>query len=454
MGGGGRIYRNPAQKGSGRPLQAWNGIVELFLVGKGERNKMTKKTKKWAALTAAVVLGLGSMTSVQAAVTSVKGDGTTVAVSTGEDAVISAITVGSGDTLKDSTALVTGGYLYNYLQSSSLALAGGTASGTYAIAIGAKAEAIIDYAIAIGYGAKVDVNSGSIPQNGIAIGYNAQVLDGTHNNGSGGIAIGENALAIDTDATAIGQNVVAKYFAIAAGQRAYANEFSAAFGDCALAIERWSVAVGVDAFADGFGSTAMGPNAQTKGKYATAIGYHSIANTDQTTENGNLVNTVSFGYQKGDVAYHYSYNKDEDKMTIYESTMSGTLLSRLTNVAEGKADTDAVNYAQLKSYVAEHGGSGESGTSYTGSDTITIGTDNKISVTNMAMSTTGANLGATAGGEYSFAIGGSAVASGNQSVALGYQAVAGSTDSEETLEGATVAIGATANATGNGESVK
>ena len=87
---------------------------------------------------------------------------------------------------------------------------------------------------------------------------------------------------------------------------------------------------------------------------------------------------------------------------------------------------------------------------YTGSDTITISDTNQISVTNMAMSTTGANLGATAGGAYSFAIGGGANASGAQSVALGYKAVASGTASEETLVGATVAIGATASATGNG----
>lgn len=252
---------------------------------------MQQKTKKWSFLTAAILLGLGSMTPAQAAVTNVVGDGKTISATTsGEQVTISAITVQSGHTLQNNTALVTGAYLYDYLQGSSLALAGGTASGSRSIAIGEEAVAGAVNSIAIGYGAKV---------------YSTE----TARTADSGIAVGYQAEAKNSDATAIGQYAVANYTAIAAGQRAYASDYSSALGDCAMAIGQSSVAVGLSSYAAGYSSTAMGSHSQANGTYSTAIGYYdAIANTDQITENGNKVNTVSFGYQKGDTSYDYFYD--------------------------------------------------------------------------------------------------------------------------------------------------
>ena len=416
---------------------------------------MGQKAKKWAALTAAVILGLGSMASVQAAVTSVVGDGTTIQVTQeGEVVTISAATVGYGD-IKEDDALVTGRVLYNYLQNSSLALAGGTASGSNSIAIGSGAIA-----------KEADGGShmtGDSAAGGIAIGsgdWNYRYDSSEYN--AGASVTGDYAIAIGTNSSTVGLCSVSMGYGATA-----TSDFSIAIGQYASVSGDYcqGIAIGESAKSTKGGTaigrgasstsgTAIGGGANSSGEASLAIegeasAEYGIAIGNSTSTSGK--NSVALGYySKASVENAVALGQGS-QATVANTISVGSAFNkrRIMNVATGTDDTDAVNFAQLKSYVAEHGG-GDGGTAYSGSDTITIGTDNKISVTNMAMSTTGANLGATAGGAYSFAIGGSAVASGNQSVALGYKAVAGSTASEETLEGATVAIGATASATGNG----
>ena len=133
---------------------------------------------------------------------------------------------------------------------------------------------------------------------------------------------------------------------------------------------------------------------------------------------------------------------------------------KLSGVAAGQDDTDAVNVGQLYS-------------AYVGSDTITITKEtdpaqNVIRVKNMAMSTMWDSAKApTATGNYSFAIGGSADASGDYAYALGSGSKATGTgsvalgggaeatwtalspDSSGTT-GGTIAIGPNAKASGNG----
>ena len=142
------------------------------------------------------------------------------------------------------------------------------------------------------------------------------------------------------------------------------------------------------------------------------------------------------------------------------SFLNGSTARRLTGVAAGQNDTDAVNVGQLYS-------------AYVGSDTITITKEtdpaqNVIRVKNMAMSTMWDSAKApTAAGNYSFAIGGSADASGNYAYALGSGSKATGTgsvalgggaeatwtalspDSSGTT-GGTIAIGPNAKASGNG----
>ncbi len=463
---------------------------------------MTKETKKWAMLTVAVILGLGSMTSVQAAVSSVSGDGTTIQTTpdtTTGSVTISAITVKSGDTLKDNAALVTGAYLYDYLHGTSLILGsrnhdsyygegvfiignnnaygepgyGGTyifgqnnngASATLIVGRGNSFSGHQDYNVHV-FGDNNGRDDDSIVD-GIgkwsdfyAFGEGNKV-SGLFDGGSiFFVGIGNNAdnsPKTDKDAFAFGKsNTVAANNTLAFGtdNRVYGLN-SAAFGR--------NNDIGGDGDTTGYNDNYVyGANNVVKAASTVILGTGNqlssfvqdslilgVDNNIQDTAENALVLGMNITSVASNSVVIGDGSTSEAADTV--SVGSATKQRKIVHVATGTDDTDAVNYAQLKSYVAEHGGSGD-GTSYIGSDTITIGTDNnKISVTNMAMSTTGANLGATAGGAYSFAIGGSANASGAQSVALGYGAVASGTASEETLVGATVAIGATASATGNG----
>ena len=73
--------------------------------------------------------------------------------------------------------------------------------------------------------------------------------------------------------------------------------------------------------ASGNGANAIGINSQTTNTRAVAIGYGALANEE---------NTVSFG-------------NSEEKQT-----------ARLTNVSEGKNNTDAVNLAQTKALLSKN----------------------------------------------------------------------------------------------------
>ena len=467
---------------------------------------MAKKTKKWAVLTATVLLGLGVMITPQMTWASTALSGNTAneenATATGDHSTA----IGDGAKASGNDSIAIGNKDHNSFSGYTLMSDGVEASGDGSTAIGSDSKALGDFSTALGktaqsyawggisIGASASVgNFTSIEDDtgyetgyelnaegkgGIAIGsgvrYVASIISGddgiTYNYyykfGTGASVIADYGVALGTRTSVSGEKGVAigygslatGYFATAIGTTPSSDNYS---DSGAVASGNSSIAFGAKAQASETGSIAIGGlmvmtdsegvcNSWVSNSAANASADYALAIGTWTSVSG--TKSVALGYGSKATVENAVALGQGSQATVANTISVGSASNqrRIMNVATGTADTDAVNYAQLKSYVAEHGGSGESGTSYTGSDTITIGTDNKISVTNMAMSTTGANLGATAGGEYSFAIGGSAVASGNQSVALGYKAVAGSTDSEETLEGATVAIGATANATGNG----
>ena len=466
---------------------------------------MAKKTKKWAALTAAVLLGLGVMITPQMtwASTALSGNSANEenATATGDHSTA----IGDGAKASGNDSIAIGNKGCNYYSGYSVMNTGVEASGDSSIAIGSASKALEDFSTALGKTAQ------TYAWGGISIGTAASVGSFTSNEddtgyelnaeGKGGIAIGSAVRKLggyisDSEGNieeyiynydfGTGASVIADYGVALGTRTSVSGEKGVAIGYGSCATGYFATAIGTTpsldnysdsgAVASGNSSIAFGAKAQASKTGSIAIGGLSVMTDSEGVCNSWILNSaanasadyalaigtytsvsgtksVALGYGSNATVENAVALGQGSQATVANTISVGSASNqrRIMNVATGTADTDAVNYAQLKSYVAEHGGSADNSTSYTGSDTITIGTDNnKISVTNMAMSTTGANLGATAGGEYSFAIGGSAVASGNQSVALGYQAVAGSTDSEETLEGATVAIGATANATGNG----
>ncbi|HAN9738797.1 TPA: adhesin [Escherichia coli] len=239
------------------------------------------------------------------------------------------------------------------------------AVGTDSLAMGAKTIVNGDKGIGIGYGAYVDANA----LNGIAIGSNAQVI---HVNS---IAIGNgstttrgaqtNYTAYNMDAP---QNSVGEFSVGSAdGQRQITNVAAGSADTDAVNVGQLKVTdaqvsqntqsitnlnnqvtnldTRVTNIENGIGDIVTsgstkyfktntdGVDANAQGKDSVAIGSGSIAAAD---------NSVALG--TGSVA------TEENTISVGSSTNQ----RRITNVAAGKNDTDAVNVAQLKS--SEAGG--------------------------------------------------------------------------------------------------
>ena len=387
---------------------------------------MGQKTKKWAVLTAAVVLGLGVMTPQMTwASTALSGDG----ANTNSAVAIQEGTTAVGDKAKAqykySTAIGSGATTDENVQYGTAVGYNASATGNFSLAVGAKAGADL-YAVAMGYEASGGHNSvaiGASAKTGaysIAIGWEAEATQTGVDGGE--IAIGLKAKATAEEAMAIGDFATAsKRYALALGYSANAGEEysiaigrmanassenaiaigkgsgasasnSMAIGLSAIASSSSSLAVGSRAISSGAVSTAIGTGAEAKASYSTAIGAEAFVSADKgvVTENGNEITTVSFGHQSGEF-----YGSSSYKYTT-------TRLGRLTNVAEGKADTDAVNVAQLKSYVESQIGSGTGTGTVSASDLAGNGlvatSDNKLAIDTSGGAITENNTGFVTGG--------------------------------------------------------
>ena len=166
---------------------------------------------------------------------------------------------------------------------------GSVASGDGSVASGKDSKATGQNATATGSKAEA-TGIGST-----ALGTGAKA-DGNH-----GTAVGESAKSFGENSTAIGHNAVAK------GDNSYAG------GSNSKAYGNNSVAIGNNSSAKGTNSVALGPNSTVSGNNSVAIGAGSTA-----TEN----NVVSVG------------KKGEER--------------RITNVADGINNHDAVNMGQFR----------------------------------------------------------------------------------------------------------
>lgn len=179
--------------------------------------------------------------------------------------------------------------------------AGSNVKSSYNVAIGSNAGAGINYA----------ADKDSNPQNGynVSIGYEAnyQSADANAKNIAESIAIGHSANAV-SNATAMG------YQTTASGDK------SMAFGYNATAADTDSIAFGDNASAGG-GNIAIGHGSQAP----AVTSYSSSYLINNTTLNG----YISLG----------------GKTT---ATSNDRILRRITNVADGSDDQDAVTVAQLK----------------------------------------------------------------------------------------------------------
>ncbi|MBN3503072.1 YadA-like family protein [Burkholderia cenocepacia] len=163
----------------------------------------------------------------------------------------------------------------------------------------------------------------------IAIGAGATVFNGGVPNPSGSIAIGSGASAAGSNSIMIGTNA-----------RHAGSSATVMGGDASAMGGGGAAAFGYGSSAAGNASVALGIGATAGNRSSVALGSGSVANAD---------NTVSVG--------------------------SDTLQRRITNLADGMADTDAVNVRQMRAGLST--------------------TNAAIAATNAELSTTNATLTAT-----------------------------------------------------------
>ncbi|WP_319001194.1 YadA-like family protein [Burkholderia cepacia] len=295
---------------------------------------------------------------------------------------------------------------------------GATALGTTASAVGANDTALGRGAKASGSGS-VALGNGAVAQSGstggnIAIGNGAVASQGS-GGGYGTTAIGVNAQAGSpgySGGGAIGFGARSNYanYAIGDGATALgpAGSQSVALGTRSSASGLNTLAFGPAALASGNSSVSLGANASSTGASSVALGNGSIA-----TEN----NTVSVG--------------------------SSALQRRITNLAAGTANTDAVNVGQMNTALSKKVDNTYVNVLGTGA-AASVGSTNGVAIGNAAvagtmgaetaignaasaqgLSATALGSGTVANGEGATALGRIASASGSHATALGNQANAG-----------------------------
>lgn len=227
------------------------------------------------------------------------------------------------------------------------------------------------------------------------------------------IVIGFNAKATNTDPMNFGFGVVAIGASaeancsntIALGHSAKASTYHCtAVGAGAVAQASGSVSLGSDAKANGLTSIAIGWSARAEKTNSVAIGCDSIADD---------INTVSLGGK------HKMY-QGIDSVTGEIIYTDYWLKRRITNVDDGKADSDAATVGQVKSMIAA-GGAGSTLTQEqfnTMLDANTKFTGLQTEVGNKA-NANGDNITTGAGSEWANKLGTGAIANGNKNLVNG-----------------------------------
>ncbi len=227
------------------------------------------------------------------------------------------------------------------------------ATGSDSVAIGPDAAATKPDSVAMGRSVKAN------GQQSIAVGksaeakqdYNVAIGSEVVANGNNSVAMGRYASSTGTAALAIG---------------AYGNNKSTASGNYSIAIGRDVTASGVDSIATGRDSKATaekalayGANAQALATNSIAIGADSQANVDKgiaigASSKANVASGVA-GYNPNTEIIVRTDTYAPTAANTWSGTWGavsvgdGTNTRQITGVAAGKADTDAVNVAQLKS---------------------------------------------------------------------------------------------------------
>lgn len=153
---------------------------------------------------------------------------------------------------------------------------------------------------------------------------------------------GENAVAIGTDALVTGKNAVG-------------------LGTNALVTGENGVGVGEGTVVTGLNGTALGAESTASGESSTSIGYGSIASAAGSTAIGTgshagTENALALGANASvlganSIALGAGSLVTEDEADVF-SIGNDTTTRRITHVTAGTADTDAVNFKQLKDSAA------------------------------------------------------------------------------------------------------
>ncbi|WP_341668578.1 YadA-like family protein [Alcaligenes sp. SDU_A2] len=250
------------------------------------------------------------------------------------------------------------------------------------VAMGAVAKSRGTNSIAIGTGAEVDSKEGATvtSNNGIAIGTDADVT------ADNGISLGERAVASAVRGMAFGNEAEARGVnSSASGTRARAlGVDSQASGTGATASGSRSQASGTGATASGTDTVAVGTGANGHGVNGVALGTGAVAGRAGLTRPEDIANNVdmlalgarSQAEAKGSVALgsdsktqasygasvaRYSNVNHDDSVNGVVSVGDhggeggvNSIQRRITNLAGGMADTDAVNVRQLRAVRDTH----------------------------------------------------------------------------------------------------
>ncbi|HBP5084961.1 TPA: cell surface protein [Pseudomonas aeruginosa] len=219
---------------------------------------------------------------------------------------------------------------------------GGTSLGDNAEASARITTALGAYSLASADGAtSLGVSALSTGLSAVSVGRNTT-------------ASGNRSLALGTDASALGD------WSSAVGPRASAiSKFSTTIGSFARAgaansSDGGQVAIGYQAAATGIDTLTVGRGANSAGNLSTAIGAYSSASYVNSVAIGS--NATADGRTINDAAYNPGLAAISGLTPAGEVSV-GSVGSerRLTNLAAGANDTDAVNISQLKSLASTVG---------------------------------------------------------------------------------------------------
>lgn len=174
-------------------------------------------------------------------------------------------------------------------------------------------------------------------------------------NPNGGWAGGDlaNAAGVESTAFGTGAEAIGDHSSAFGYQAKAVGSAASAFGKNAKADGHASSAVGYSAQAKGVGATAIGVYAVASGPGATAVGTRSMANTGGTAigasayavDGATAIGAGAVANAKGAVAIGKGVVNTEADTVAFAN---GDGAKRLTHVAEGKHDTDAVNVKQIR----------------------------------------------------------------------------------------------------------